>query len=169
MISTEIRMISAAMLIAAAFTLMSPVPALGLTPNDVEQHERDVFAAWDANDAERLVALNATGERGLGYRSRGIREFSSETAALEGLSKWYASMDYFKLKLDEIHTDVKGDTGIAWGVFTEQFQIKGREPETVRVRFTDVWQRDEKGWHLLIYHRDSQSFDEQGRYIPENQ
>jgi ketosteroid isomerase-like protein len=163
------RVISVAALVAIAFTFASPILAQDLTPLAVEQHERAVFAAWNANDVARLVALDATGGRGFGYRTRDARVFSSEDAAAAGLRAWYASMVYFRLELNEIHTAVTGDTGTAWGSFTEQFQVKGRDPESVRVRFTDVWQRDESGWHLLIYHRDSQSFDEKGRYVPGHQ
>jgi ketosteroid isomerase-like protein len=163
------RTISAAAQVATVFAFASPILAQGLTPQAVEQHERAVFAAWNANDVARLVALDATGGRGFGYRTRDVRAFSSDDAAAAGLRAWYASMVYFRLELDEIHTAATGDTATAWGSFTEQFQVKGRDPEIVRVRFTDVWKRDDTGWHLLIYHRDSQPFDEKGRYVPRHQ
>jgi hypothetical protein len=160
------REIWAAVLVAAAFTFASPIRAQGLTTQAVEQHERAVFAAWNANDATRLVALDATGGRGFGYRTRDARAFSNDEDAVSELRAWYASMVYFRLELDQIHTAVTDDIGTAWGSFTEEFQVKGRNPETVRVRFTDVWKRDDTGWHLMIYHRDSQRFDEKGRYAP---
>ena len=75
-------------------------------------------------------------------------------------------MDYYRVTVDELHTDVVGDVGMAWGFYTEEFQLKGRAPERVRARFSNAWKRDPSGWHLLTYHRDAQPFDSSGRYMP---
>jgi len=74
-------------------------------------------------------------------------------------------MDYYRVSADELHTDVVGDVGLAWGFYTEEFQRKGGTPERVRARFSNAWQRDASGWHLLTYHRDAQPFDSAGRYL----
>ena len=123
------RAISAAAQFATALIFSSPILAQGLTSQAVEQHERAVFAAWNANDVTRLVALDATGGEGFGYRTRDARAFSSDDAAVAELRAWYASMVYFRLELDEIHTAVTGDTATAWGSFTNSSRLKA---ETLR-------------------------------------
>jgi hypothetical protein len=75
-------------------------------------------------------------------------------------------MEYYRIRLDELHTSVDGDIGLVWGVHTEEFQIRGRTPEAIRVRFTNALRWDGQTWRNLLMHRDAQVFDASGRYIP---
>lgn len=98
---------------------------------------------------------------GVGYGFRTI-EARAASPADQGLA---ASMEYWRVTLDELHTSVAGDIGLAWGVHTEEFKRKGQPPETVRVRFTNTLRWNGQEWENLLYHRDAQAFDAEGRYI----
>ena len=50
------------------------------------------------------------------------------------------------------------------GVFTEDFQEKGRPPEYARVRFSSTLSKEARGWQVLMFHRDIQPFEEDGTY-----
>jgi ketosteroid isomerase-like protein len=75
-------------------------------------------------------------------------------------------MKYYRISIDELQTDVSGDVGLAWGVHKEEFQVKGRRAEKVRIRFTMTFRYVGQRWRTLLYHRDIQQFHEDGTYIP---
>jgi hypothetical protein len=83
-----------------------------------------------------------------------------------GLKAFLARADYYRMHLDEVYSDVDGNIGLAWGFYTEDFKLKGRSPEKVRVRFTFTYKYDQGTWQTLLYHRDIQKFDDKGRYVP---
>jgi hypothetical protein len=103
---------------------------------------------------------------GFGFRTFAAREAASEEAFGQQLSGFAAMMEYYRIRLDELHTSVDGDIGLVWGVHTEEFQIRGRTPEAIRVRFTNALRWDGQTWRNLLMHRDAQVFDASGRYIP---
>jgi ketosteroid isomerase-like protein len=75
-------------------------------------------------------------------------------------------MEYFRITEVDFEVSADGDIGLAWGFFTEEFQPRGGDPERVRVRFTLTARRDLFGeWRQLLYHRDAQPFDSDGRYL----
>ena len=76
-----------------------------------------------------------------------------------------ATTEYYRLYLNEVHTQVDGDIGLAWGVHTEVFKVRGQPAESVRVRFTNTLRWNGDTWKNLLFHRDAQVFDENGRYI----
>jgi hypothetical protein len=137
---------------------------------DLEQHHRAVVAAWNANDPARIVEAEGIGNgvsgAGFGYRARDFRNPRSKEDDLAALRKFFASLERYRITQEDIHTSVDGNIGLVWGFFTEDFQIRGRAPEKVRVRFTETLKRDTGGWHELLYHRDGQHFDDKGSYIP---
>jgi len=151
------------------FVAQAPVlSAQEITASDVEQAVRTLFAAWNSGDPMRFAELDLqTTGSGFGYRNRAPRAGGrSQEERLLRLRAFFSSKDYFRIELDEIHTAVDGDVGLAWGFFTEDFQVRGQEPEKVQVRFTFTLKRDADGWRNLLYHRDVQPFDEEGSYIP---
>ncbi len=67
-----------------------------------------------------------------------------------------------------MHLEVRDNIGMVWGIHVEDFKTKGREPEKVRVRFsaTYLYSASDKSWQPLLSHRDIQTFDDAGTYIP---
>ncbi|HUF65534.1 MAG TPA: hypothetical protein VMM17_06105 [Gemmatimonadaceae bacterium] len=103
------------------------------------------------------------GWSGVGY---GFRTFAARLPAnLPTMDAFASAMDHYRITLNELHTEVVGDIGLAWGVHTEEFKPKGQPPESVRVRFTNTLKWDGTAWRSLLYHRDAQLFDQNGRYI----
>ena len=102
---------------------------------------------------------------GFGFRTWAARQAAPNANTDEGIQSFASIMDYFTIKLEEVHTAVVGDVGLVWGVHTEDFKMKGQPPETVRVRFTNTLRWDGNRWKNLLYHRDAQNFDEKGRYV----
>ena len=80
---------------------------------------------------------------------------------------FFASLEYYDLELEEMHTAVYEDVVVAWGFHTEEFQHRGRDPESYRVRFSMTMLREDDGsLRTILSHRDIQPFGEQGRYVP---
>lgn len=138
--------------------------------SSLEEWIRSGFAfEWRSGEAmpeEARQVWSRLGRGGVGY---GFRTFEarmdSAGAAVDSAAQaLVASMEYWRVTLDELHTSAVGDIGLAWGVYTEEFKAKGRRPETVRVRFTNTLMRDGRGWENLLYHRDAQAFGEDGSY-----
>jgi hypothetical protein len=138
------------------------VPAQTVTAASLEEWIRSGYDfSWESGrpmgDDVRQV-WSQLGSGGVGY---GFRTFQ----AREGAPDSIPSMRYWSVTLDELHTTVVGDIGLAWGVHTEEFQVEGEPPETVRVRFTNTLRWNGQRWENLLYHRDAQVFGENGRYL----
>ena len=80
------------------------------------------------------------------------------------MAQFWGQLEYFHLELNTLHTTVAGDVGLAWGVYVEELQEKGRPPERARVRYTFTLMQEANGWKILLYHRDIQPFDAHGWY-----
>ena len=102
---------------------------------------------------------------GYGFRTFAARKAAPGASTEKGIQSFASIMDYFTIRLDELHSSVVGDIGLIWGVHTEEFRMKGRPAETVRVRFTNTLKWDGRSWKNLLYHRDAQVFDDRGRYV----
>jgi hypothetical protein len=131
----------------------------------LEQHVRELYGAWASGDPAKVAAIDDTAP-GFGYRQRSARSVRTPSAYLESLKAFFGSLNYYRISIDELQTDVTGDVGLAWGVHTEEFQVKGRRAEKVRVRFTMTFRYEGQRWRTLLYHRDIQPFDKDGTYIP---
>ena len=164
--------IGVAVVIASA---LFPTPARmawaqGITPSDVEQQVRASLSAWNYGDPTEIVGtpgpgVSGEGGVGFGYRSEAARRRSVEEQ-LAIVRGFLASAEYCRVTVNEVYTAVDGDVGLAWGVFTEEFHVRGRAPEKVRVRFTSTFKREAGRWRQLLFHRDAQPFDDKGKYIP---
>lgn len=164
-------------LLALAFAL-----AGGSLPTSATAQESDLAAAMEeayrlgleawANADIDLIASGQGSAVGFGFRTLAPRGVDDATAGYPRplLEAFFASMDYYNLRLDEIHTSVHGNVGVAWGFHTEEFRHRGRESEAYRVRFSFTVIRGEDGaLTQLISHRDIQPFGDDGRYIPRYQ
>ena len=156
---------------AAAIALVcagdaAAAPAQTLTRAMVEAQIREWIAAYDSNDVDRVLKADPHAD-GFGWRVIGVRSSKTPESERAGaLRKFFGGMDYYHVLANELHADVDSDIGLAWGFFTEDFKQKGRAPEKLRVRFTSTLKYENGQWRTLLYHRDIQSFDGRGNYIP---
>lgn len=141
---------------------------MSITKEEVAEVVRGYMAAYDNHDVQTIVAMGA-GEVGFGFRKKAWRDWASlgESARFAENEQFFGQMDYYRLNLEDLQTSVAGDIGLAWGVFIEDFQVKGRPPERARVRFSHAISKGERGWQVLLFHRDIQPFDEEGCYVTE--
>jgi hypothetical protein len=163
-ISQKITTILPATLFLCVLGLVSPSFAQQPTPAEVEKLIRDAHELWNTGDPAKFPDIGFGGN-GFGFRNRASRPPIDKKTELEFAQKFYEMIEYYHSALDEIHTAVDGNIGMAWGFYTESFQMKGQNPEVAHVRFTLTLKKDEQGWRMLLYHRDIQQFDEKGNYI----
>jgi ketosteroid isomerase-like protein len=142
----------------------APADTRGSVPSAsmVEGWVREWVSAYTSHDVDAIVRLDPPAP-GFGYRDLQMRAINRPVR--EALKAFFGNMDYYRIELNEIHTAVDGDVGLAWGFFTEDFRQKGRSPERLRVRFTQTLKYEPNGWRTLIFHRDVQPFDQQGKYL----
>jgi hypothetical protein len=136
---------------------------------EAESLIRAQYAAWNAGDLKAILETNGHGfTTGFGFRTLAPRgdEAFSDTAVAQAVEAFLASVAYYRLSIDELHTRAFGNVLVAWGFHTEDFQVRGRAPEIVRVRFSATLMKTPGGWRGLIGHRDAQPFDEHGQYLP---
>jgi len=141
--------------------LMSPVAGCAQTATaaSLEQWIRSGYElSWERGEPMREEVRQVWSELGSGGVGYGFRTFE----AREGTPDSVPSMEYWRVMLDEVHTSVVGDIGLAWGVHTEEFKVEGGVPESVRVRFTNTLRWNGRRWENLLYHRDAQLFEEDG-------
>lgn len=139
--------------------------------SSLEQWIRSGFEfSWESgqpmrDEVRQVWSQLGRGGTGYGFRTFQARGDTAESNSNQTSQSILASMDYWRVTLDELHTSVVGEIGLAWGVYTEEFKVKGQPPETVRVRFTNTLRWDRQGWENLLYHRDAQLFGQNGRYL----
>ncbi len=137
---------------------------------DMEESYRTGLVAWANADID-LITSGQGSAAGFGFRSLAPRGVGDTAAGFprELLEVFFASMEYYNLRLDEIHTSVHDNVGVAWGFHTEEFQRRGMEPEAYRVRFSFTIIRGEDGeLRQVLSHRDIQPFGDNGGYVPRN-
>jgi ketosteroid isomerase-like protein len=149
-------------LFALILVPVSAASAQTLNHAMIESHIRAILAAYSAHDAEAVAGLDPASP-GYGFRTSAARR--ADRPYVDTLKTFFASMDSYRIDLNEVQSAVDGDIAVAWGVWTEDFQQKGRAPETVRVRFSFTFKYDGSLWRTLFYHRDNQQFDAQGAYL----
>ena len=135
------------------------------TEAEVAEAVRGWCTAWHARDLKAILAFEARAG-GFGLRPLARRDHAAlgETAYLEMVQRFFDQMAYYRLQLEDLQTSAVGDIGFAWGTYVEEFQEKGQPPERARVRFSKVLTKGATGWQVLLYHRDIQRFEEDGRY-----
>lgn len=141
-------------------------------PINAQAQNADSLAQWIRRGYDLSAPASRTIWRelgwngvGFGFRTFAARQPSTDAATDQSISLFATAMDYYRITLDEIQTKVDGDIGLAWGVHTEVFKIKGQPAESIRVRFTNTLRWDGRAWKNLLYHRDAQPFQANGRYV----
>ena len=142
--------------------LISPVALSAQTAASLEEWMRSGYEfRWESGQPMRDEVRQVWSQLGSGGVGYGFRTFHARVGPPDSIP----SMEYWRVTLDELHTSLSGNTGLAWGVHTEEFKVKGQPPETVRVRFTNTLTWTGQRWENLLYHRDAQVFGENGRYL----
>jgi ketosteroid isomerase-like protein len=158
-----------AILSGAVFALLLvvalPASAQSSQKGEVEAYVREWYEAWASGDVDRIARVDVLGP-GFGVRTFDARPVGSPEFYKRLVESFLSEMEYYKIWLDKIETAVDGDIGLAWGVHTEEFRVRGRSPEKIRVRFTMTLQRGPAGWRPILVHRDAQPFGSDGRYLP---
>ena len=136
-----------------------------ITKEEVAEAVREWCEAFHTGDIQTIIAMEAQ-SGGFGYRALARRDHVAlgEGTWQQRLEQFFGQMEYFRLKLEDLQTSVTGEVGVAWGIFIEEFQEKGRPPERSRVRFSLVLTKGARGWQVLLYHRDIQPFNDDGSY-----
>ena len=148
----------------AVALLALTIPAVGSaqapTSSSLEEWIRSGYEfVWQGGqpmDEQVRAVWSELGSGGVGF---GFRTFAVRT----GIPDSVPSMDYWRVTLDELHTSVVSDIGLAWGVHREEFRVRGGSPGTALVRFTYTLRWDGQRWENLLYHRDAQAFGEISR------
>jgi hypothetical protein len=120
-------------------------------------HDHEVFGFGWRTAAPRSTGWSSVDSRDVA--ARGAEAFR------EPIKRFLDSMEYYHCEVEELHTSVEGDIGLAWGIWVEDFKVRDRPAEKARVRFTEVLKKEGEHWRLLLSHRDIQPFDEHGRYL----
>ncbi len=155
-----------AVLLVAGFSTHGRGQSEGPTADGLEADIRAGLAAWSSADIS-TIAAGASFARGFGFRTRAARTRESlpPESVPRILTAFFDNMDYYRITLDELHVELDGDVGLAWGFFTEDFKQRNQGPEVIRVRFTDTQRWDGNAWRPLLAHRDIQHFGDDDRYI----
>ena len=138
--------------------VLASVALLALTAGSSGQQSRE------EKQAEEVERGGAEEKLTSGFRTFQARRDTAPPDSTQTPQTLLANMEYWRVTLDELHTSVVGEVGLAWGVYTEEFKAEGQPPATVRVRFTNALRRHGQGWENLLYHRDAQQFGENGEY-----
>ena len=140
-----------------------------LTKEKVAEVVREMISAWNAGDIDAVAKIDVDAV-GFGFRTAPWRD--RNTAGVDGHRQGYKTfldgLESWHTEIEELHTSLEDDVGLAWGVHTEHFRVKGREPEKALVRFTMALKRNAETWRVILFHRDIQQFDEQGMYLMEH-
>ena len=138
---------------------------MSFTKEDVVDVIREWCEAWSTRDA-RAVATMESRAVGFGFRTIAWQNFGAldQRDRVHMLEELFGGMDSYRAELEDVQSSVVDGIGLGWGVFIEEFQETGRPPERARVRFSMALTKGATGWQVLLFHRDIQPFDEQGRY-----
>ena len=139
---------------------------MAMTKEDVAEAVRAWCTAWQTRDLQTINAMEARAV-GFGFRPFTRRDHVANARAEareRQLERFFNQKASYSLVLEDCETAVEGNIGLAWGTYLEQWQDQGQPPEQARVRFSKVLTRGERGWEVVLYHRDIQPFTADGRY-----
>ena len=149
-------------LLALGFIFPAAASAQAMNAASLEQWIRSGYEfAWESGQPMRDEVRQVWSQLGSGGIGYGFRTFRAREATPDSVPV----MEYWRVVLNELHTSMAGEIGLAWGVHTEEFKVQGEQPESVRVRFTNTLRWDGQRWENLLYHRDAQVFGENGTYV----
>jgi hypothetical protein len=133
---------------------------------NAESLENYLRQQYDAFDKGRADDIDGGWYIGYGYRSIMPRADLDESMRIQFSEFFFSMMERYHIAIDELHVAIDGNIGLAWGFHTEDFQMKGRPPERLRIRFSMTLKFDNNKWQVIMGHRDIQPFDASGMYIP---
>jgi ketosteroid isomerase-like protein len=114
---------------------------------------RKYLMAWSDRDIETIVEMG-TGAAGFGHSTAFPRPLRVRDPFREGVKKFYASMDVFRIDIETENYRVVGDTGLAWGHYAQTTKQKDGPMRTVYLRYTHTFVRTaDGGWQLVLYQR----------------
>lgn len=138
---------------------------MSVQDKEIEEYIRNLAEAINSRDIAFLEAVDAGRVGGFGWKSSAWRENSAGFKI--NYKQFFETFEHYTTDYPEIHTWSDGNIGLAWGICTESLQRKGDQPHKARMRFTFTLRKDSNGWHELMYHRDIQPFNEDGRWLAE--
>lgn len=102
-----------------------------ITKEEVAEAARAWCRAWDTHDIKTILAMEARAG-GFGFRQLARRDHVAIGEQRYGqiLERFFDQMEYYRLQPEDLQASVAGDVGLAWGVYIEEFQEKGRPPGT---------------------------------------
>lgn len=133
-----------------------------MTKEEVAEAVRAWCRAFHTQDIETILAMEGRSV-GFGFRPWAWRDHVAHDHR-QAIERFFARKVSYRVELEDLQTSVEGELGLAWGVFLEAWQDHGQPPEQARVRFSKVLTKDERGWHVALYHRDIQPFTAEGWY-----
>jgi ketosteroid isomerase-like protein len=138
---------------------------MAMTKEDVAEAVRVWCRAWHTQDIPTILAMEGRAV-GFGFRPWAWRDHVARGEAhdRQAMERFFGQVETYSLVPEDFETAVLGDVGLAWGTFLEKWQEKGYPPEQARVRFSKVLTKGERGWQIVLYHRDIQPFTAEGRY-----
>lgn len=138
-----------------------------ITADEVELAVRDWSLAFGRGDLNRWLSFEA-GSIGFGVRTAAARDLRGAAMQRyeEMMRGWAGSLRSYSWEFDKLDTAVASGVGLAWGVYVEEIVGADGKREVVRARFSMSMAKDGDGWHMLLFHRDAQPFDEKGRALP---
>ena len=159
----------------AGLPMHNPAQIKPLTKEDVEREIRTKWSAFDSRDIDVLL-LDAPDGVNFGWRLAPARTgewpVDPKEKAAHGMDAYrqvirhfYDSVEYYHVNFEELSTSVEGDIGLGWGVYVEDFKLKGQPAERAHARFTMVLKKEGERWRVLMRHSDIEPFDENGRYL----
>jgi len=134
----------------------------------LESLESYLRQQYDAFDKGRVEDIDAGWFTGYGYRNIAPRAALDQSMLSQFNQMFFSMMERYSIRIDELHCKIEGNIGLTWGFHTEDFQMKGRAPEKVKVRFSMTLKYENNKWQVLMGHRDIQAFDANGMYMPNN-
>jgi len=138
---------------------------MGISKEDVAAAVRHWLDLNNRRQAAEIAAMEGNAV-GFGYRSPTLRDLSQvgEAGYAAGMARFFATLEFYEARFEELETAVHGEIGFAWGRIVEDLRYIGRDPERARVRFSQAMAKTDRGWQVLSFHRDIQPFDSEGRY-----
>ena len=133
---------------------------MSIQNEEIAELVRKEFAAFDSKDFNSYVTLGAYIKGGFGWRTFAWHDTPD---LAENIIKFHNTLEYYHIELNDLSTWSEGEVGLAWGFFTVNLRQKEKPPEKVRVRFSYTFKKDSQGWHQIMFHRDIQPFDKEGR------
>lgn len=108
------RNIAVVITIILVTTSIRMAGAQEITPSDIEKQVRASLSVWDTADPSRIMEVPGPignyGAFGFGYRTKASRAMSIEEEK-ELIGRFLASVEYYRIIEDEIHTTVDGNLG----------------------------------------------------------